>query len=143
MRKLLALTAGIFLMGAAYGQQINRVQLVASQKIIGMPNIDLLKVIRPVFSQDNSTLAADSAYFNQAQNTFDAFGNVVITQSNGTVVYADLLNYNGNTKIALLTNRVRLVDGDATLTTEYMTYNMGTRVGTYTGGGKIVNGKNQ
>lgn len=142
MRKLLALTAGIFLMGAAYGQQINRVQLVASQKIIGMPNIDLLKVIRPVFSQDNSTLAADSAYFNQAQNTFDAFGNVVITQSNGTVVYADLLNYNGNTKIALLTNRVRLVDGDATLTTEYMTYNMGTRVGTYTGGGKIVNGKN-
>lgn len=142
MKKLFILLLSVMSMLAAKAQQITRVQLVSSQKIIGMPNVDLLKVVRPVFSQDNSTLAADSAYFNQAQNTFDAFGNVVITQSNGTVVYADLLNYNGNTKIALLTNHVRLVDGDATLSTEYMTYHMGTRIGTYTGGGKIVNGKN-
>ena len=142
MKKLLLIFTFISVAQASMAQQINRVQLVSSQKVIGMPNVDLLKVVRPVFSQDNSTLSADSAYFNQAQNTFDAFGNVVITQSNGTVVYSDLLNYNGNTKIAILTNRVRLVDGDATLSTEYMTYNMGTRVGTYTGGGKIVNGKN-
>ena len=142
MKKLLLFLLCLLGMLTTRAQQITRVQLVSSQKIIGMPNVDLLKVIRPVFSQDNSTLAADSAYFNQAQNTFDAFGNVVITQTNGTVVYADLLNYNGNTKIALLTNHVRLVDGDATLSTEYMTYNMGTRIGTYTGGGKIVNGKN-
>lgn len=142
MRKLLLLFVCLLGMLNLKAQQITRVQLVSSQKIIGMPNVDLLKVIKPVFSQDNSTLAADSAYFNQAQNTFDAFGNVVITQSNGTTVYSDLLNYNGNTKIAVLTNRVRLVDGDATLSTEYMTYNMGTKVGNYTGGGKIVNGKN-
>lgn len=127
---------------AAQGQQKSRVQLVSSLKIIGMPTVDLLKVIRPVFSQDGSTLSADSALFNQAQNTFDAFSNVVITQTSGTKIYSDTLNYNGNTKIALLTRRVRLVDGDAVLTTEYLTYNLGTRIGTYTGGGKIVNGKN-
>ncbi|MEY3678365.1 MAG: hypothetical protein RI924_506 [Bacteroidota bacterium] len=142
MKNLLLLIASFGICLGAQAQQVNRVQLVSSQKIIGMPDVDVLKVMRPVFSQDNSTLAADSAYFNQAQNTFDAFGKVVITQSNGTVVYSDLLNYNGNTKIAILTNRVRLVDGDATLSTEYMTYNMATKVGSYTGGGKIVNGKN-
>ncbi|MFM6975554.1 MAG: OstA-like protein [Sphingobacteriaceae bacterium] len=142
MKKLVLFTGLLLVSAAAWCQVPNRVQLVSSQKIIGMPDVDLLKVIRPVFSQDNSTLSADSANFNQAQNTFDAFGNVVITQTDGTVVYSDLLNYNGNTKIAVLTKRVRLVDGDATLSTELMTYNMGTRVGTYTGGGKIVNGKN-
>ncbi len=142
MKRLFLISVFLLLSAAAWCQQNNRVQLVSSQKIVGLPNVDLLKVIRPVFSQDNATLSADSANFNQAQNTFDAFGNVVITQSNGTVVYSDLLNYNGNTKIALLTNRVRLVDGDATLSTEFMTYNMASRVGTYTGGGKIVNGKN-
>lgn len=142
MRKLLFTFFLLGLVLAAQGQQKSRVQLVSSIKVIGMPNVDLLKVIRPVFSQDGSTLSADSALFNQAQNTFDAFGNVVITQTSGTIIYSDTLNYNGNTKIALLTRRVRLVDGDAVLTTEYLTYNLGTRIGTYTGGGKIVNGKN-
>lgn len=96
-----------------------------------------MRVTKPIFSQDGTTLAADSALFNQGANTFDAFGNVVITQSDGTVVYSDLLNYNGNTKLALLTGNVRLVDKDATLTTNYLTYNLGTRIGTYTGGGQI------
>nr|WP_305121202.1 OstA-like protein [Pedobacter xinjiangensis] len=99
-----------------------------------------MRVIRPIFSQEGSTLAADSADFNQNANTFDAFGNVVITQPNGTTVYSDLLNYNGTTRIALLTNNVRLVDKEAVLTTNFLTYNMGTRIGTYSGGGKIVNG---
>lgn len=142
MKKFLLFLGIVCMAIASFGQQASRVQLVSSIKIIGMPNVDLLKVIRPVFAQDGSTLSADSAYFNQAQNTFDAFGNVVITQTSGTKIYADLLNYNGNTKMALLTNRVRMVDGDAVLTTEYMTYNLGTRIGTYTGGGKITNGKN-
>ena len=100
------------------------------------------RIIQPVFEHDGSTLAADSADYNQAANTFDAFGHIVITQPSGTTIYADLLNYNGNTKLAILTNNVRLIDGDATLTTELLTYNMSTRMGTYTGGGKIVNGNN-
>nr|WP_242689244.1 OstA-like protein [Pedobacter sp. SYSU D00535] len=96
--------------------------------------------MRPIFTQEGSTLAADSAYYNQNANTFDAFGNVVITQPGGTTVYADLLNYFGNTRLALLTGNVRLVDKEAVLTTNYLTYNMGTKIGTYVGGGQIVNG---
>jgi lipopolysaccharide export system protein LptA len=113
------------------------VQLLQSQSLT--PGKLGLRVIKPVFAQEGTTLAADSAHFNNAANAFDAFGNVVITQSDGTIVYSDLLNYNGNTKLALLTGNVRLVDKQATLTTNYLTYNLGTKIGTYIGGGQVSN----
>lgn len=123
-------------------QQSKQVQLTASEKFKGFTKSGLMRIIRPVFTHEGSTLAADSADFNQGANTFDAYGHVVITQPGGTTVYSDVLNYNGNSRLALLTGNVRLVDKDAVLTTNYLTYNMATRIGTYTGGGQIVNGPN-
>ncbi|MEO8794835.1 MAG: OstA-like protein [Daejeonella sp.] len=142
MRKLFALLILVTFCHSAFAQQPKQVQLVSSQLLKGLQERGLVRIIKPIFSHEGSTLAADSANFNQSANTFDAFGNVVITQSNGTSVYSDLLNYNGNTKLAILTRNVRLVDGDATLTTEFLTYNMGTKIGSYSGGGKIVNAQN-
>lgn len=136
------LFAAIFLIAATltgFGQEVKKVELIGSERVRGNPTAGTARFIKPIFSHEGATLTADSADFNQTQNTFDAYGNVVITQSNGTTVYSDLLNYNGNTRLALLTNNVRLVDGTATLTTNFLTYNMGTRIGTYTGGGQIVN----
>src|SRR5690606_23348709 len=95
---------------------------------------------RPVFAHEGSTLAADSSDFNEGDNFFDAYGNVVITQPNGTVVYADKLHYTEETRQALLTGNVRMVDQSATLTTNYLTYNMKSKLGTYHGGGRIING---
>ena len=115
---LFSVAAGI----TSFAQEIKKVQLVSSQQLRGFPELNMIRVIKPVFSHENSTLAADSANFNQARNTFEAFGNVVITQTNGTNVYSDHLNYDGNTRLALLTGDVRLVDGTATLTTDYLTY---------------------
>lgn len=103
---------------------------------------DVTKVYDAVFQQDYSTLRSDSAYFYQADNAFDAFGHVVITQGDTLHIFADKLNYNGNTKMAILTDNVKMVDKDATLTTNFLTYNTGTRYGTYTGGGKLVNKDN-
>lgn len=96
---------------------------------------------RPVFAHQGTTLAADSADYNQGDNFFDAYGNVVITQPNGTVVYADKLHYTEDTQQALLTNNVRLIDREAILTTNYLTYNMRSKIGTYINGGQIINGK--
>lgn len=123
----------------AQGKQL---EIVRSELFKGFPSSGFVRIIKPVFAQEGSTLAADSADYNSEANTFDAFGHVVITQPSGTTIYSDLLNYNGNSKLAVLTNNVRLIDGDATLTTGLLTYNMTTRIGTYKGGGKIVNGKN-
>ncbi|MHB1178215.1 MAG: OstA-like protein [Daejeonella sp.] len=119
-----------------------RIKIQSSSKGKVFQSSGFSRIIQPVFEHDGSTLAADSADYNPSANTFDAFGHIVITQPSGTVIYSDLLNYNGNTKLAILTNNVRLIDGDATLTTSLLTYNMASRMGTYPSGGKIVNGKN-
>ncbi|MGN6638074.1 MAG: OstA-like protein [Mucilaginibacter sp.] len=129
---------------AVTAQQKSVIHLIKSESIQGVKinGVDVLKVYKGTFQQDFSTLQSDSAYFHQKENTFDAFGHVVITQGDTMHIYSDKLNYNGNTKIAILTDNVRMVDKDATLTTNYLTYNTATRIGTYTGGGKLVNKQN-
>jgi lipopolysaccharide export system protein LptA len=102
----------------------------------------VVKVYKGVFKQDFSTLRSDSAYFYPKENAFDAFRNVNINQGDTLNIYSDKLNYNGNTKIAILTDNVKMIDRDATLTTNYLTYNTATRIGTYTNGGKLVNKDN-
>jgi len=142
MVRIFLLSVLFSLLSVAVFAQGRQIEIRSSELIKGFQASGFARIIRPVFAQDGSTLSADSADFNQAANTFDAYGHVVITQPSGTVIYSDLLNYNGNTKLAILTNNIRFIDGDATLTTNNLTYNMTTRIGTYLGGGKIVNGKN-
>jgi lipopolysaccharide export system protein LptA len=103
---------------------------------------DLEKVYNGVFLQKFSTLRADSAFINYNANTFDAYGHVIITQGDTLHIYADKLNYDDKTKIAILTDHVKMVDKDATLTTNLFNYNTATRYGVYTGGGKLVNKDN-
>lgn len=135
MKRLIFLFFTLLSFSHIYGQ--STVQLVQSESL--SPGKQAMRVIKPVFSQDGTSLSADSANFNNVANAFDAFGHVVITQSDGTIVYADKLNYDGNTKLALLTGNVRLVDKQATLSTNYLTYNLGTKFGTYIGGGQVNN----
>ncbi len=105
-------------------------------------NKEWVTFYRPVFGHEGSTLSADSAYLynpGEEDTYFDAFGNVIITQPNGAVIYADKLHYVESTRLATLTNNVRMVDKGSVLTTNYLTYNMRSGIGTYTGGGRIVN----
>ena len=120
------------------------VKLLSSSRTIGAKNkgVDFFKVYSGAFQHENSTLQSDSAYFYPQRNAFDAFGHVVIHQADTLNVYADLLNYNGNTHIAILTNNVTLVDKDATLSTNHLNYNTLTRYGTYVEGGKLSQKEN-
>ena len=96
---------------------------------------------RPVYEHKGSTLSADSGYIYEDEvkrQFFEAFGNVVITQPSGTVIYSDYLHYDAAAQQARLTKNVRMVDGASTLTTNYLTYKMRSKVGTYTGGGRII-----
>lgn len=126
------------------GQKKSIVNLIQSASSTGtkINGRDVIKVYKGVFKQDFSILRSDSAYFYPQDNAFDAFSNVNINQGDTLNIYSDKLNYNGNTKIAILTNNVKMVDKDATLTTDYLTYNTATRIGTYTGGGKLINKDN-
>ena len=143
MRKLLFLFIALLCVCHVSAQKRSQVQLTSSTEIKGVERngVQFFRVINPVFVQEGSTLRADSSDYNQAGNAFDAFGHVVITQPDGTVIYSDLLNYDGNTRTAILTNNVRMVDKTSILTTNHLTYKMANRIGTYIGGGKIENGK--
>jgi lipopolysaccharide export system protein LptA len=125
-------------------QKVTRIELIQSENFIGLQRngVNTNKVIKPIFRQDNATLTCDSAYFYLAKNSFEAFGNVHINQADTLNIYADNLNYDGNTKLAILKNNVKLTDNDAVLTTNDLDYNMATKIGRYYNGGKIVNGKN-
>ena len=57
-------------------------------------------------------------------------------------MYGDLLNYNGNTKKAVISKNVIIDKGDMHLTTEVLNYDMGTSIGYYTTPGRIVNKEN-
>jgi len=144
VRKYVLCLCFILLSAAAFCQKKSIVLLIKSESSTGIKlnGRDIIKVYKGTFKQDFSLLSSDSAYFYPKENAFDAFGNVNINQGDTLNIYSDLLNYNGNTKVALLTNNVRMVDKDATLTTNHLTYNTATRIGTYTDGGKLVNKDN-
>ncbi len=136
----------LFLLTAAsvFGQKKSIVNLIRSQSSTGIKlnGKDVVKVYQGTFKQDYSTLTSDSAYFYVQDNLVDAFGHVIINQGDTLNIYSDKLHYDGNTKVAILTDNVRMVDKDATLTTNHLNYNTATRIGTYTDGGKMVNKDN-
>jgi len=134
----------LLMSSAAFGQKKSKVLLVSSSRSQGVKvnGVDLIKVYDGLWRQDFSTMRSDSAYFHQDQNSFDAFGHVVIHQGDTLNIYADKLHYDGNTKIADLTDNVVMLDKDARLTTNHFTYSTATRIGTYVDGGKIVDKTN-
>jgi len=97
--------------------------------------------INGVYEQNSNTLSADSSVLFEddiKRQFFDAFKNVVITQPSGTVIYADKLHYDALAENAVLTGNVRLVSPNSVLTTNHLIYNLRSKTGTYTGGGRII-----
>lgn len=102
-----------------------------------------IKILRGnvIVSQDSVKLYCDSAYLNQSVNIVKAFGSVHINQNDSIHTYSDSATYDGNTKIAVLYENVKMTDNTSTLTTDLLTYNLSSKVGTYQNGGKVDNGE--
>ncbi len=90
------------------------------------------------FKHDDVLMYCDSAWLYNETNTMDAFSRVHIKQGDTLDLYGDKLNYNGNTKLAVVTNNVKLVDKEITLTTDQLIYDRNTGISNYSTGGKIV-----
>jgi len=108
---------------------------------LAMPDVQILKG-RVRFRHDDATLTCDSAYFNQLSNSLDAFSNVKIVQGDTLFVYGNRLYYDGNTKLARLRGKVRLLNSTTTLTTDSLNYDRTTQLAYYFTGGKIVDAEN-
>lgn len=89
----------------------------------------------------------DSAYFYEAINSVEAFGNVRMEQGDTLFVYADYLDYDGISQEAVLYadfgKKVRLRNRDVTLLTDVFHYNMVSEVGYYDVGGELIDNQNR
>lgn len=122
-----------------FAQQKSRVELISSSRLRVDNKTNISYVKNPTFKHDNAILTCDSAVFYNELNYFEAFKNVHINQADTMNIYSDLLNYDGNSKMAHLINNVKMVDPTSVLTTNILDYDMGLRIGKYLEGGKIVN----
>ncbi len=91
--------------------------------------------------QGNTLFDCDSCVINNSANTFEAWGNVHINDSDTTNIYAGHLRYIINDKHAFLDGGVKLTDGKGSLTTPDLEYDVTTKIGIYKNGGKVINKK--
>ena len=96
----------------------------------------------PVFEHEGAYLYCDSAWLYETTNTMDCYGHVRIKSSDTLNLYGKFLHYDGNSKIAIVRDEVRLVDKQTTLTTDLMYFDRNTGIASYTTGGKMVNSDN-
>lgn len=91
--------------------------------------------------QGRTLFYCDSCVINNSSHVFEAFGHVHINDADTANTYSDYLRYLTDKRVAYLQRNVRLTDGKATLTTENLEYDVDTKLGIYTNGGRVVNKK--
>ena len=106
-----------------------------------LPDIQVL-VGNVILRHDNAYLYCDSAYLNQNTNSFKAFGHVKIDYNDSVTIYSKVLDYNGNTRIAIARYNVKMINGEVTLTNDSMIYNRNSSIGYYTCGGTLQDSVN-
>ena len=124
-------------------QKQDELKLLSSSHIITGKDGNIL-FYRPVYEHVGSTLSSDSGYLhkdNIGRQFFEAFGNVIITQPDGTQIFSNKLHYEAAMQLATLTGAVRMVSTSGSiLTTDHLVYNMRSKIGNYYSGGRILSG---
>ena len=102
-----------------------------AQRLLGNVNIRV----------DGALMWCDSLY-SYENNTVDAFGRVHIIRGDTLNMYADFVNYNGNTKLAKARRNVKLIDKQVTLTTDSLDYSMTNDLASYNYSGTVKDSTN-
>lgn len=95
------------------------------------------------FEIDSTYLYCDTAFLYDESKNIDAYGNVHIKVSDTMNIYGDILNYQGETRVADIYGDVKLVDNSTTLTTDHLVYSRNDGTASYTTGGQIVDSVNR
>jgi lipopolysaccharide export system protein LptA len=128
-----------------FAQEKTRIRLISADELIGDKSLgDDVNIFtgNVIFEHDSAFLYCDSAVLFGNRNTLDAYFNVHIEMSDTLNLYGDILNYDGNTRIATITGNVILKDNEATLKTDRMIYERNTRIAFYKTGGTILSDEN-
>ncbi len=96
-----------------------------------------------VFEHEGALMYCDSAWYFSQDNRLEAFENVRINQGDTLFLWGDYLEYNGNTKKALVTGEeVRLKDSKMELVTDRLDYDRNINLAYYFTGGVITSDEN-
>ena len=94
------------------------------------------------FRHDSAYMDCDSAYFYEARNSFEAFGNIKMQQGDTLFIYGDLLYYDGNSQIAMLRENVKMQNRNTILTTDSLNYDRVFNLGYFFDGGTLTDEEN-
>lgn len=95
-----------------------------------------------IAEHEGALLYCDTALFFEKENKIEASGHILITKGDSIRVTGDKLFYDGKTKLATLENNVKCIEKDMTLTTNFLTFDVGNSIANYYNGGTIVNKQN-
>ena len=139
------LSALLAFSGTAFAQTKKRVEIVHcdsldyndrivanAQRLMGNVHIKMEGVL----------MWCDSLYSYTNNNMVDAFGRVHIIRGDTLNMYADFINYNGDTKFAKARRNVKLIDKKVTLTTDSLDYTMATDMASYNYSGTVKDSSN-
>jgi lipopolysaccharide export system protein LptA len=120
----------------------------SAQQIVNIDNANELRLLNRgavqrligevELSQDSIFMYCDSAELVSEVQVY-AYENVIIQQGDSLAAFANYLDYNAETLLALLEGNVVLKRGDTELYTERLDYDLKTKLATYHTGGRIVN----
>ena len=139
-------TLVFFLVGlvavSAKSQDQSSLEINEADRLIGANGFERL-IGNVKMKHQNSLIYCDSAYFFRAENRAQLYGRVKIKDIKDpittTSTYAE---YDGNTKIAKLRNKVVFTNQETTLYTDFLDYNRETNVATYFNNGRVVDSAN-
>ena len=125
----------------AQAQQKDRVKLDRAEYlesgVQGGEKFD--KVIGNVaFSQKDTRIFGDSAYFYKSKNLVEIFGRVRVLEGDSITITGKKLIYDGNTKLAQMREDVVYRDPSMVLTTEFLDYDMPEHLAYYFDDGRLV-----
>jgi lipopolysaccharide assembly outer membrane protein LptD (OstA) len=103
-------------------------------------SIDIQSLFGHVKLQSDKTIFyTDSLAMNHKDNFIEAFGHVHINDKDSTDIYSDYMKYFVDEKKIIFQKNVELKDGQGTLSTDELHYDMNMHIGDYYNRGKVVN----
>jgi len=123
----------------------NLIHFIGADSIIPQNgNINVAKIVGNArFMQDSVFMRSDFALLDSKLQFLKAVGNVRINQGDSLFLYGDSLDYEGETRIAIVRGNVRLIENDLTLTAPSIRYDLTNNTAYYTEGGQVVSKKNK
>lgn len=126
------------------------IELVNSKRLIRRPDFEP-QVLKDsvIFLHDGAYLYCDSAYWNEKQNSFEAFSNVRMEQGDTLFLNGRYMHYDGNTKLVKVRENVNLEHSPKnkrnpiTLFTDSLNYDRTMNLGYYFDGGMLVDSLNE